>query len=404
MTYQPNHPPPLRQLLFLFYHTLNTPTSMSPNRTKRYRTNSIFYSHAGDVPPNTTLKEPPPLYIGHHGGLHHLLHHRQHCNVPYTSIALPSLLNKYMVHWMRTIRSRWICLTPVCNTPHYLSASKKAQWLHVDLWLLTRYIVSLHFPIFGLYSLVIVLLCCSLGFSLYTRNSTLDAMAHSSRPHPYRATATVETPLGTRTIGWFAGPRGLPGHVNPPPNRPVLILIDYSPLQELTHRNEPDREHYMALASSNLKNVSGYEFEALFTWSRQMGPVEAGLLPTGELRFCISKRLRTQWDIQLDPSNLEFRYCDLKVIHSKSPMIWRSCSFWRNTDPNGDSDCTTTSNPLYSSRVPHSPSCYVFDAIKLAPVWSCPDTLTGQKRPCSRVFRYTYDTLSTRRILGFPSC
>ena len=127
MTYQPNHPPPLRQLLFLFYHTLNTPTSMSPNRTKRYRTNSIFYSHAGDVPPNTTLKEPPPLYIGHHGGLHHLLHHRQHCNVPYISIALPSLLNKYMVHWMRTIRSRWICLTPVCNTPHYLSASKKAQ-------------------------------------------------------------------------------------------------------------------------------------------------------------------------------------------------------------------------------------------------------------------------------------
>ena len=82
MTYHSNHPPPLRQLLVLFYHTRNTPTSTSPNRTKRYRTNSIFYSHAGDVPPNTTLKEPPPLYIGHHGGLHHLLPHRQHCNVP----------------------------------------------------------------------------------------------------------------------------------------------------------------------------------------------------------------------------------------------------------------------------------------------------------------------------------
>ena len=39
---------------------------------------------------------------------------------------------------------------------------------------------------------------------------------------------------------------------------------------------------------------------------------EAGILPTGELRFCISKRLRTQWNIQLDPSNLEFRYCDLE--------------------------------------------------------------------------------------------
>ena len=91
-------------------------------------------------------------------------------------------------------------------------------------------------------------------------------MAHASRPHPYRATSTVETPLGTRNVGWLAGPRGLPGHVNPPPNRPVLILIDYSPLQELTHRSEPDREHYMALASSNFRNVSGYELEALFTW------------------------------------------------------------------------------------------------------------------------------------------
>ena len=137
-------------------------------------------------------------------------------------------------------------------------------------------------------------------------------MAHSSRPHPYRATATVDTPEGTRTIGWFAGPRGLPGHLNPPPYRPILILIDYPPLQELTHRSEPDREHYMALASSNLKNVTGYELEGLFTWSRQMGPVEAGVLPIGELRFRISKRLRTQWDIQFDPSNLEFRYCDLE--------------------------------------------------------------------------------------------
>ena len=141
---------------------------------------------------------------------------------------------------------------------------------------------------------------------------TLDAMAHSSRPHPYRATSTVDTPQGPRNVGWLTGHRGLPGHVNPPPNRPVLILIDYSPLQELTHRSEPDREHYMAMASSNLKNVSGYELEALFTWSRQMEPIEAGILPTGELRFCISKRLRTQWNIQLDPSNLEFRYCDLE--------------------------------------------------------------------------------------------
>ena len=80
-----------------------------------------------------------------------------------------------------------------------------------------------------------------------------------------------------------------------------------------------------------------------------------------------------------------FAIATWKEIHSKSPMIWRSCSFWRNTDPNGDSDSTTTSNPLCSSRVPHSLLCYVCDATKLAPVWSYPDALTGQKRPCSTV-------------------
>ena len=80
-----------------------------------------------------------------------------------------------------------------------------------------------------------------------------------------------------------------------------------------------------------------------------------------------------------------FAIATWKVIHFKSPMTWRSCSFWRNTDPNGDSDSTTTSNPLCSSRVLHSLSCYVCDATKLAPVWFCPDTLTSQKRPCLTV-------------------
>ena len=28
-----------------------------------------------------------------------------------------------------------------------------------------------------------------------------------------------------------------------------------------------------------------------FTWSRQMEPIEAGILPIGELRFAISKKI-----------------------------------------------------------------------------------------------------------------
>ena len=117
---------------------------------------------------------------------------------------------------------------------------------------------------------------------------------------------------GPRTAAWLAGHRGLPGDVDPPPYRPVLILVDYSPLQGLTHRSEPDRDLYMALANSNFKNVSAGELEALFTWARQLEPIEAGILPIRDLRTAITTRLRTQWDIHLEPSNLEFRYCDLE--------------------------------------------------------------------------------------------
>jgi len=121
MMYPSNRPPPLRQLPFLLSHILNMPMSTSLNRTKRYRTSFIFYNHAGDVRPNTTLKVLLLLYLGHHGDLHHLLHHRQHCTGPYISIALPPLLNMYIVHWMQTTLARWICRTPVCNIPHHFA-------------------------------------------------------------------------------------------------------------------------------------------------------------------------------------------------------------------------------------------------------------------------------------------
>ena len=102
-------------------------------------------------------------------------------------------------------------------------------------------------------------------------------MAPSFRPHPYRATSTVNTPEGPRTSAWLAGHGGLPGDWDPPPPRPILVLVDYSPLQELTHRSQPDHALYSALASSNFRNVSAGELEALFTWARLFEPVEAGI-------------------------------------------------------------------------------------------------------------------------------
>ena len=121
MMYPSHHPPPLRQLPFLFFHILNTPMSTFLNRTKRSRTSFTFYNHAGDVRLNTIHKVPLLLYLGHHGDLHHLLHHRQHFTGPSIPITLPHLLTIYIVHWMRTTLARWICLTPVCNTPHHFA-------------------------------------------------------------------------------------------------------------------------------------------------------------------------------------------------------------------------------------------------------------------------------------------
>ena len=101
---------------------------------------------------------------------------------------------------------------------------------------------------------------------------------------------------------------------------------------------------------------------------------------------------------KLIPRIWSFAFATWTVIHSKSPMIWRSCSFWRNTDLNGDFGSTIPANPLCSFRVPHSLLYYVCNATKLAPVWSCPDTLAGQKRPYCRVF---HSPLTPHQHTGF---
>ena len=144
----------------------------------------------------------------------------------------------------------------------------------------------------------------------------------SSRPHPYRATSEITTPTGTRSAAWLAGPGCLPGDIEPPPYRPILILVDYSPLQELTRRSEPDHALYSVLANSNFRNVSAGELEALFTWSRHFLPDEAGILPFRDLRTALTTRLRTQWDIHMVPSDLEFRYADLQGGVFQVPHDW----------------------------------------------------------------------------------
>ena len=131
------------------------------------------------------------------------------------------------------------------------------------------------------------------------------------RHHPYRSTSDIETPTGTRSCSWFAGPGCQPAGEDPPPNRPILIIVDYSPLQELSHASETNSASFRALRPGNFCIASTREQEALFTWSQQFSAEMASAVPIANLRTQICNRLWNQWDIRMIHSDLELRYADL---------------------------------------------------------------------------------------------
>ena len=63
-----------------------------------------------------------------------LPHHRQHFTGPYTRITLPHLFIILIVHYLRTNLALWICLTPVCNTPHHFAKRKKTECRLVTIY------------------------------------------------------------------------------------------------------------------------------------------------------------------------------------------------------------------------------------------------------------------------------
>ena len=68
---------------------------------------------------------------------------------------------------------------------------------------------------------------------------------------------------------------------------------------------------FSALANHNFRCATAGELEALFTWARLFPPDEANAIQFAHLRPQLTTRLRTQWDIQMIASDLEFRYADL---------------------------------------------------------------------------------------------
>ena len=95
------------------------------------------------------------------------------------------------------------------------------------------------------------------------------------------------------------------------PDRPILIFVDYSPLQTLAHPSELDHASFAALRSHNFRYASTGKLEALYTWAQLFPPDEADAIQFTHLRPQITTRPRTQWDIRMVPSDLEFRNADL---------------------------------------------------------------------------------------------
>ena len=225
-------------------------------------------------------------------------------------------------------------------------------------------------------------------------------MTPSSRPHPYRATSTINTPEGPRTSAWLAGHGGLPGDWDPPPPRPVLILVDYSPLQELTHRSQPDHALTVPLpvpisemlVLENLKlfspghaNLNQLK-QAFFHYEIYAQHWQRDYAPNGTFTWY----LRT-WN---------FATLIFKAMFSKSQSIGPSCNFWMNTDLSGASGSTITSNLLGLYLVLHSPSYCDFVAIKSAKVLSWRNFMQNPDRGMKRQYNLTTVLVWFHRLMS----
>ena len=126
---------------------------------------------------------------------------------------------------------------------------------------------------------------------------------------------------------------------------------------------------------------------------------KAGIFPLRDLRTALTTRLRTQWDIQMVPSDLEFRYGDLEGDVFKYHLIWPSSSFWRNTDLNGASGNTITSNLPCWYLVLHSLLYCDSVAIKSAKASSYHNSIREKKKDTTRLgMWYCYSFII---VIGF---
>ena len=101
-------------------------------------------------------------------------------------------------------------------------------------------------------------LCLSRHLDLYTRRQpSIPVIFHGSERistiSSNLATSEVQTVSGRRPCSWYAGPGRQPAGEDPPPNRPVLVIVDYTALQDLSHDSEANSATFRALRPGNFR-------------------------------------------------------------------------------------------------------------------------------------------------------
>ena len=98
----------------------------------------------------------------------------------------------------------------------------------------------------------------------------------------------------TRTQ-YYGSPRMGKSDEASPPDRNILVLVDFQDLQGLAHPRHPDHQEYSPIRSTFFSNATGIEKQALFLWAQQHTPAPARAQTLVGFCQAASLRLWAQW-------------------------------------------------------------------------------------------------------------
>ena len=394
-TYPSTHPPLLRQHHFRFFHILNIPTSMSHNHLRPYRINYTFSNLAGDALLNITHKVQLHLYLGHHGDLHHHPHHRQHFTEPFTRTPLLHLYIILIDQYHLTNRALWICLTPACNAPLRFATVKKTDylgfyWVFIVVQFLLQLFLRYSSPSFGNFStmqlglnflistpwlLPLDLIHIALHLR-WTHLKDLELLHGLLDTEAFLVTGTLLHP--DRFWFWWITLLYKNWHIAANLIMPNTVLLPVPISETLVLENLKLFSPGHASLNQLKQAFSHCEIYAQH-WQRDYAP-----------NGIFTWYLRT-WN---------FATLIFKEMFSKYQSIGPSCNFWMNTDLNGASGSTTTSNLLGSYLVLHSLSYCDFVAIKFAKVLTYRDFMRNPDRGVKRQYNLTTVLIRLNRLMS----